>query len=114
VSITGDNGKQQTCIQFFKLAITKFRTERILHPIGAGDAVAAGTLAAWVSLVRHEYRFMLTPSSSSAIPIVLPECLDLLIQRANDLCYDSRLAEDVAKQAVAAFAFSLICGGSAS
>lgn len=108
VSMTGDKAKQLPIIRIFRLEIAKLESGRNLYPIGAGDAVAAGTLAAWVSLVRHGYSWT-SSSSPSACPIIPPECLELLIEHTNAIRCDCSLTKDVA-QAMSAFRFGLVCG----
>jgi fructose-1-phosphate kinase PfkB-like protein len=111
VCMTGVGISPQPIVQIFKLAVAKLESSLKLYPIGAGDAVAAGTLAGWVSLVQNVTTITSTSTipSSSVCPIVPSECLEILIEHSNGLCSDYGLAADVAK-VVSAFALGLACG----
>jgi fructose-1-phosphate kinase PfkB-like protein len=110
VSVTGTEGSPQPSFQIFKMVIAKLDSTLTLYPIGAGDAVAAGILAAWVALVQHSTTCTSSSiSSASARPIIPSECLELLIEHTSGLCDDFGLTADVAK-VVSAFAFGLACG----
>ena len=72
--VTFDDKKpdDETTVQIHRLPVPKLSTkDQTLYPIGAGDSVAAGMLAAWKSLELPD-----TP--------LLPEPLDNLLKSSND------------------------------
>jgi fructose-1-phosphate kinase PfkB-like protein len=85
--------------QLFRILVPKLDPTRTLYPIGAGDAVAAGTLAAWVSLTAP------TPSNLETVP---KACFELLSDGVKKIDHVSS-SVDVAR-AVTAFSFGLVCG----
>lgn len=84
----------------FRIQVPTLDAERTLYPIGAGDAVAAGTLAAWVDLEQE-----------APCDIIPNECYQLLSDRAQSLSKmkEATSSMEVAK-AVSAFSFGLVCG----
>ncbi|KAG7356289.1 1-phosphofructokinase [Nitzschia inconspicua] len=96
VSLVGE-----TTFQLFRIQVPTLDTNKqTLYPIGAGDAVAAGTLAAWVNLV--------TDDSCETIP---KACQKLLSDLAMTLSSDATFLDslDIAK-VIASFSFGLVCG----
>jgi fructose-1-phosphate kinase PfkB-like protein len=89
-----------TKFQLFQIPIPTLDGSEMLYPIGAGDAVAAGTLAAWVRLEGES-----TTSAHTAIP---ESCFQLLSDRVKTL-QKEKVSREVAK-VVSAFSFGLICG----
>jgi fructose-1-phosphate kinase PfkB-like protein len=85
--------------QLFQIQVPTLDSGRTLYPIGAGDAVAAGTLAAWVSLTAPE---------SSYVEVIPKECFNLLTEGAKQL--ESVTQSPDVGQAIAAFSFGLVCG----
>ncbi len=86
--------------QLFSLEIPKLDesscgTKAILYPIGAGDAVAAGTLAAWMTL----------ETGGGTVP---PSCRDALFQKFQSL--QQNQISPAASTLVTSFAFGLACG----
>jgi fructose-1-phosphate kinase PfkB-like protein len=93
-------GDDKTKFQLFRIPIpTLDDASAILYPIGAGDAVAAGTLAAWVCLQGE------AGASTYTIP---DQCYQLLLDRVGAM-QNEKISGDVAK-AVSALSFGLICG----
>lgn len=90
-----DTGKSW---HLFPLDIPKL-TAATLYPIGAGDAVAAGTLAAWMTLNAPENE------STSTLP---QSCQEALVAKTKSL-EDGGLPSH-ACPLVASFAFGLACG----
>eukprot|EP00534_Pseudo-nitzschia_fraudulenta_P003490 CAMPEP_0201133296 /NCGR_PEP_ID=MMETSP0850-20130426/48354_1 /ASSEMBLY_ACC=CAM_ASM_000622 /TAXON_ID=183588 /ORGANISM="Pseudo-nitzschia fraudulenta, Strain WWA7" /LENGTH=479 /DNA_ID=CAMNT_0047403885 /DNA_START=40 /DNA_END=1479 /DNA_ORIENTATION=- len=96
----------------FKLPVPDLndKISRTLYPIGAGDAVAAGTVGAWTSLSATN-----TAGSSSPFPPVIPEdsfaSLDEFVEIILNHCSENTFGlSRVQVQAMAAFAFGLACG----
>lgn len=71
-----------------------------LYPIGAGDAVAAGTLAAWLALQSDD-----SSSSNGSVP---DTCQEALIQKVKS--FENENIPTDASKLVAAFGFGLSCG----
>ncbi|KAL3913959.1 MAG: hypothetical protein SGARI_000382 [Bacillariaceae sp.] len=92
-----DNEKD---FELFRIQVPKLDSGVTLYPIGAGDAVAAGTWAAWVSLTASE--------AYGGEEVVPKDCLDLLLDGVKRL--DSISSSKDVAQAVAAFSFGLVCG----
>lgn len=84
--------------QLLPLDIPKLDADT-LYPIGAGDAVAAGTLAAWMALKTSE---------RGSAGIVPPSCHEALVAKTKSL-EDSGLPS-AASNLLASFAFGLACG----
>jgi fructose-1-phosphate kinase PfkB-like protein len=95
--LESDNGSE-TSWELFPLEIPKLDADT-LYPIGAGDAVAAGTLAAWMSLESSE------SGSTDTVP---PFCREALLAKTKSL-EDGGMPTTVSTL-VAAFAFGLACG----
>jgi fructose-1-phosphate kinase PfkB-like protein len=102
-----DNNDTTTKFQLFQIPISPILLDlnETLYPIGAGDAVAAGTLAAWVYLQGAES----STSTEASIHTIPESCCQLLSNRVETLLQNQRLSREVAK-AVSAFSFGLICG----
>jgi fructose-1-phosphate kinase PfkB-like protein len=91
--------------KLYQLPVAKLDSGRLLYPIGAGDAVAAGTLAAWVSLknARND------SGGDSPIESIVPEeCLQLLLKFGSKI--EKHHSSPEVSWAVSAFAFGLVCG----
>ena len=86
--------------QLFPIDIPKLEANT-LYPIGAGDAVAAGTLAAWMALQSSS-----EPVHTRTVPL---DCHEALLAKAKRLETSSGLPSG-ASTLVAAFAFGLACG----
>jgi len=118
VSIRNNNSQEEQAsslpsFRVFKLPVPNLDDEssRTLYPIGAGDAVAAGTIGAWTSLTAND----VTATSSSSFPSVIPEeslaSLVNFVESILDRCSKGSFElTTVQAQAVAAFAFGLACG----
>jgi fructose-1-phosphate kinase PfkB-like protein len=95
----------------------------VLYPIGAGDAVAGGTIAAWTSLTTAAAAAATTStataaSSTSSSSILSDACFNLV----QDFCHKQQInptrthhtATTILQQqqqdALASFAFGLACG----
>ena len=77
-----------------------------LYPIGAGDAVAAGTFAAWnyyVATTREEQ-----PSSGSGNTTLLPESIRQVLDKDRSLWNDQSIDSD--ELYLSCFRFGLACG----
>ena len=95
----------------------KEHTKLVLYPIGAGDAVAGGTIAAWTSLTTAAAAATAAPSTSSS-SILSDACFNLV----QDFCHKQQInptrthhtATTILQQqqqdALASFAFGLACG----
>jgi fructose-1-phosphate kinase PfkB-like protein len=79
----------------YKIGVPKLDSSRTLYPIGAGDAVAAGTLAAWTTFTGSDESGAVVPKS----------CSDLLEEYAQRIGTKSPET-----YAMSAFAFGLVCG----
>ena len=78
----------------FRLGVADLSSDRTLYPIGAGDSVAAGTLAAWLHL-RDAQRSPLAD-----------DCREALAKFRNDI----EGIDDCSSDMLAAFAFGVSCG----
>lgn len=83
-------------VALFKLPIPVLEPGKPLFPIGAGDAVAGGTLAAWLCLVENNDS---TLSDS---------CLEILKQRFE--ANSQTISDPELNAIVSAFSFGLACG----
>ena len=86
-------------ISLFKLPIPVLKSGRTLFPIGAGDAVAAGTLAAWLSLTNRgeDVSFLSTESKK-------------IVSDYSDSIGESEIYDARTRSILSAFAFGLACG----
>eukprot|EP00527_Entomoneis_sp_CCMP2396_P004825 CAMPEP_0198137534 /NCGR_PEP_ID=MMETSP1443-20131203/998_1 /TAXON_ID=186043 /ORGANISM="Entomoneis sp., Strain CCMP2396" /LENGTH=389 /DNA_ID=CAMNT_0043798987 /DNA_START=120 /DNA_END=1289 /DNA_ORIENTATION=- len=66
--------KDEKKIQLFRLPVSKIESGLTLYPIGAGDSVAGGTLAAWKSMVLANKAD--NDASNSCVPDEVRELLD--------------------------------------
>jgi len=88
--------------KLFRLKVPELDSTKTLYPIGAGDAVAAGTLAAWASLASSSME------GSTCVPLIPEECFQSLEHYVKSICKDETSPK--VAQVVSAFAFGLICG----
>lgn len=79
--------------EIFKITTPALDPKLVLYPIGAGDSVAAGTLASWTSL----------ESSSKKLSDVIHAALDERILKSG-------IASERTRRIEASFAFGLACG----
>jgi fructose-1-phosphate kinase PfkB-like protein len=91
--------------ELFPLTIPKLDssvdgTKTTLFPIGAGDAVAAGTLAAWLALQSND-----TTEGSAAVPV---SCREALSEKIKG--FEKENVPTGASELMAAFGFGLACG----
>lgn len=86
----------------FKLPTPFLESGKTLYPIGAGDAVAAGTLAAWLSLTnREKNRSILSAESHSILEDY---------SRSGFLSTDEATPDHQSQSIASAFAFGIACG----
>lgn len=82
----------------YRLGVVDLTADQTLYPIGAGDSVAAGTLAAWLSLRSED---------STRSPLE-NNCRKALSKWRDDIDLD--VDDDSLRDVLAAFAFGLSCG----
>jgi sugar/nucleoside kinase (ribokinase family) len=87
---------QQETFDILQLPVPDLKSSGTLYPIGAGDSVAAGTLAAWRSL---EY----------TKGLVLNEKIMQALQTGLDRSENS-IADGAIRKIATAFAFGISCG----
>lgn len=80
----------------YKLGVIDLTSDQTLYPIGAGDSVAAGTLAAWLNLMRED-----------ASPLE-EQCRSALAKWRDNINIEDD--DDSLRDILAAFAFGLSCG----
>jgi fructose-1-phosphate kinase PfkB-like protein len=80
----------------YKLGVVDLSSDQTLYPIGAGDSVAAGTLAAWLNL-----------RSEDASPLD-GACRSALAKWRDDISIEGD--DESLRDILAAFAFGLSCG----
>jgi len=120
-----NNNQAAPSFQILRFSVPNLENDETpgtLYPIGAGDAVAAGTVGAWTSLATSDAAITGTSSSTktsstpaSLLPPILPkESLELLEGLAEvvhkDCDFSPALTSRVYAHAAAAFAFGLACG----
>jgi fructose-1-phosphate kinase PfkB-like protein len=93
VSLAEEDSK----FEVFQIQVPTLDSKKTLYPIGAGDAVAAGTLAAWVDLISDE--------PSDTIP---RSCYELLSNRVHTNQSEATSLGII--KALSAFSFGLVCG----
>jgi 1-phosphofructokinase len=91
-------------LRIFRLSVPVLDSSRTLYPIGAGDTVAAGTLAAWKCLVEQAQ----DGAGNGCLDESIQSELLKNMQMAQSLGDESVSTE--AWQMVSAFAFGLSCG----
>lgn len=90
--------------RLYQLPVPKLDSSKTLYPIGAGDAVAAGLLAAWSTLTRID------DDMKSIVPQDSVELLLKCSASTGTLCKDSEGTYDTDSLLLAALAFGLCCG----
>jgi fructose-1-phosphate kinase PfkB-like protein len=86
-------------VSLYKLPIPVLEPGRSLFPIGAGDAVAGGTLAAWLCLTDHINDSDITLSK---------RCHEILKEQFEVNC--KTMSDPALNAIVSAFSFGLACG----
>ena len=95
--VSFEKDKQE--FRIFKYTVPNLETSQTLYPIGAGDAVAAGVIAAWTSIEI---------TTTSSLPTVPKACLKVLVDFVESIRKDQ--SSLTTANAVASFAFGLSCG----
>jgi fructose-1-phosphate kinase PfkB-like protein len=80
----------------FRLGVVDLSSDQTLYPIGAGDSVAAGTLAAWLHV-----------RDASKSPLA-DDCREALAKFRDSI--DIENIDDASSDILAAFAFGVSCG----
>ena len=95
--------KEQGQLEIFKIPVPNLESVDTLYPIGAGDTVAATTLAAW----RHFEDINKGKSTSS-----LGEQVETALQRRTDsmTSEDGESLSEMTRQLSTALAFGIACG----
>lgn len=87
----------ETEFRLFQIPITKINTGKTIYPIGAGDSVAAGMLAAWKILSDKSTT---STSSSSSQPRIDPDIIEALAGNESP----------TTRAILTSFSFGLACG----
>jgi fructose-1-phosphate kinase PfkB-like protein len=90
--------EDEKVFHMYQVPVSSLPTDRILFPIGAGDAVAAGTLAAWQCLVQT------TKGGSACLPSELQAALQSHIEGIE------AAKDPTAASLLTALSFGLACG----
>lgn len=99
-----DSGSSFRTWQMPAVDLTTQAKEGMLYPIGAGDTVAAGTLAAWQYL-KH------CKPGEEFFGVIPPNVGEKLLNVKSEWCKDASCAEEEKGYKMAtAFAFGLACG----
>ena len=96
LAVIGKDGKE---FRLFEVPVCALPSGRTLFPIGAGDAVAAGTMAAWQSLSEQA-----DSADDSCLPASIKETLTAFVAGV-DASDDSTVSI-----MLSAFSFGLACG----
>ena len=92
-----DNDNARSNMHIYRLAIPQLSADQTLYPIGAGDSVAAGMLAAWKTL-----EFADTP--------LLPPSLDALLKQQESSSNAHNDTNTTPTVLLKSLAFGLACG----
>ena len=99
------SSSELTDFQMWELPAVDLGNVGMLYPIGAGDTVAAGTLAAWQYLHHND-----ESTSSSSSGVIPPKVGSFISKKKTEWSSSSSEEENEGNNMATAFAFGLACG----